>query len=128
MKRPDLTPKRLNHYTYASQSAGPSDEFVHWRDTHYTGAELKPFTGRPGAMGYVPWAEGLAHVLHRLAEAHLDPLPQPAVWVVVDWGCRQRCEWVWWSIREVRACWHNCVLRLNIQCRNRRRDIVKGAG
>ena len=50
MKRPDLTPKRLNHYTYASQSAGPSDEFVHWRDTHYTGAELKPFTGRPGAM------------------------------------------------------------------------------
>lgn len=25
---------------------------------------------RGGPMGYVPWAEGLAHVLHRLAEAH----------------------------------------------------------
>ena len=29
-----------------------------------------PVAGRRGAMGYVPWAEGLGHVIHRLAEAH----------------------------------------------------------
>ncbi|MGK2947834.1 MAG: family 1 glycosylhydrolase [Acidimicrobiales bacterium] len=29
-----------------------------------------PVDGRPGPMGYVPWAEGLAHTLHRLADEH----------------------------------------------------------
>jgi beta-glucosidase len=29
-----------------------------------------PVGGRPGPLGYVPWAEGLGHVLHRLAEEH----------------------------------------------------------
>ena len=29
-----------------------------------------PTGRRPGPMGYVPWAEGLGHVLQRLAEAH----------------------------------------------------------
>ncbi len=29
-----------------------------------------PVGGRRGDMGYVPWAEGIGHVLHRLAEAH----------------------------------------------------------
>jgi beta-glucosidase len=29
-----------------------------------------PVDGRPGAMGYVPWAEGFAHVLQRLSDDH----------------------------------------------------------
>jgi beta-glucosidase len=42
---------------YSAAGIGPSGEWGPW-----------PADATPGPMGYVPWAEGLREVLHRLAE------------------------------------------------------------
>ena len=49
MKRPDLTPKTLTNYSKATKAEELPD--AHWRVSKpYTCPELRPFTGRPGAM------------------------------------------------------------------------------
>ena len=49
MKRPDLTPKALHNYAKATKVEELAD--AHWRvSPTYTCPELRPFTGRPGAM------------------------------------------------------------------------------
>ena len=49
MKRPDLTPKTLTNYARATKLETQAD--AHWRDSPaYKCPELRPFTGRPGAM------------------------------------------------------------------------------
>ncbi len=59
------SPEQLDAYDYigfsyySAAGIAADGSLTHW-----------PVAGRRGAMGYVPWAEGLGHVLHRLAEAH----------------------------------------------------------